>query len=43
MLIGEFARKAGLSPSRIRFYEARGLLPARRGCGTAIATTASMT
>jgi DNA-binding transcriptional MerR regulator len=27
MLIGEFARKAGVAPSRVRFYEARGLLP----------------
>jgi MerR family copper efflux transcriptional regulator len=28
MRIGEFARRAGVSPSKIRFYEARGLLPA---------------
>src|SRR5579875_2839863 len=26
MLIGEFARTAGVTPSRVRFYEARGLL-----------------
>lgn len=27
MHIGEFAKRAGLSPSKIRFYEGRGLLP----------------
>jgi MerR family transcriptional regulator, redox-sensitive transcriptional activator SoxR len=27
MPIGEVARRAGMSPSRIRFYEARGVLP----------------
>ena len=27
MPIGEVAERAGMSPSRIRFYEARGLLP----------------
>ena len=35
MNIGEFARSAGVSPSKVRFYEARGLLLAlaRRGNG----------
>jgi len=28
MLIGEFARRAGVTPSKVRFYEGRGLLPA---------------
>ena len=28
MRIGDFARAAGVSTSKIRFYEARGLLPA---------------
>lgn len=28
MQIGEVARRSGVRPSRIRFYEARGLLPA---------------
>ena len=28
MRIGELARRAGVSTSKIRFYEARGLLPA---------------
>jgi MerR family copper efflux transcriptional regulator len=27
MRIGEFAKRAGVSPSKIRFYEGRGLLP----------------
>lgn len=27
MRIGEFARRAGVSPSKVRFYEAQGLLP----------------
>jgi DNA-binding transcriptional MerR regulator len=27
MRIGEFAKRAGVSTSKIRFYEARGLLP----------------
>lgn len=27
MKIGELARTAGVSPSKVRFYEARGLLP----------------
>ena len=27
MKIGELARSAGVSPSKVRFYEARGLLP----------------
>jgi DNA-binding transcriptional MerR regulator len=27
MKIGEFAQSAGVSPSKVRFYEARGLLP----------------
>ena len=30
MRIGELARRTGLSVSRIRFYEARGLLPEAR-------------
>lgn len=35
MRIGELAQRAGMSTSRIRFYEARGLLPEpeRRGNG----------
>lgn len=35
MRIGELARRSGLSPSRIRFYEARNLIPppARRSNG----------
>jgi MerR family copper efflux transcriptional regulator len=28
MRIGEFARRAGVTPSKVRFYEGRGLLPA---------------
>ena len=27
MKIGEFARRAGVGASKVRFYEARGLLP----------------
>lgn len=27
MRIGEFARRAGVTPSKVRFYEGRGLLP----------------
>lgn len=35
MRIGELAERAGVAPSRIRFYEAKGLLPpgARRANG----------
>ncbi len=31
MKIGEVAQRAGVSTSRLRFYEAKGLLPAGRG------------
>jgi DNA-binding transcriptional MerR regulator len=31
MRIGELARKAGTTTRTLRYYEARGLLPARRG------------
>jgi MerR family transcriptional regulator, copper efflux regulator len=31
MKIGEVAQRAGVSTSRLRFYEAKGLLPAARG------------
>jgi DNA-binding transcriptional MerR regulator len=30
MLIGELAKRSGLSPSRIRFYEAQGLISVTR-------------
>jgi len=34
MKIGEIAKRAGVSASRIRFYEAQGILPpAPRGAG----------
>jgi hypothetical protein len=39
MKIGEIARAAEVSTSRIRFYEKRGLSPRRRATTTAIATT----
>ncbi|MFJ6573712.1 MerR family transcriptional regulator [Streptomyces sp. NPDC091292] len=31
MRIGELAEKAGTTPRTLRYYESRGLLPARRG------------
>jgi MerR family regulatory protein/AraC-type transcriptional regulator N-terminus len=39
--IGDLAKRAGVSTSKIRFYEARGLLPPRHVVRTAIAITAT--
>ena len=33
MRIGEIAKRSGIAPSKIRFYEARGLLPSPQRCG----------
>ena len=33
MRIGEFAKRAGVTSSKVRFYEARGLLPASARSG----------
>ena len=38
MFIGEFAKRAGVSTSKIRFYELRGLLPSAARCANGYRT-----